>query len=117
MNNPAPVYQPPVKLVIVELKLDGEVDHDDVGGLGLAFTRAGLVVGLGRDEAEGGEGGPGEVLAVLQEIFSKPLINCEVGKRKTCSVTLKNLGMRVSSVRLQREVPVGVNVHLRHTEI
>ena len=66
MNNPAPVYQPPVKLVIVELKLDGEVDHDDVGGLG-----AGLVVGLGRDEVEGGEGGPGEVLAVLQEIFSK----------------------------------------------
>ena len=116
MNNPAPVYQPPVKLVIVELKLDGEVDHDDVGGLGLAFTRAGLVVGLGRDEVEGGEGGPGEVLAVLQEIFSK-LFFCEVRKTKTCSVTLKNLGMRVSSVRLQREVPVGVNVQLRHTEI
>ena len=29
----------------------------------------------------------------------------ELGKGKTCSVTLKNLGIRVSSVRLHREVP------------
>ena len=55
-----PVYQPPVKLVIVELKLNGEVDDDNVG-LG------GVLVGHGlcRDEVEGGEGGPREVLAVL----------------------------------------------------
>ena len=63
MNNPIPVYQSPVKLVVVELKLDGEVDYDDVGGLGLDLT--GLVGGLGGDKGEGGEGGPGEVVAVL----------------------------------------------------
>ena len=62
-NNPVPVYESPVKLVVVELKLDGEVDHDNVGGLGLDL--AGLVGGLGGDEGEGGEGGPGEVVAVL----------------------------------------------------
>ena len=39
-----PVYQSPVKLVIVELQLDGEVDDDDVGRVGLG--RRGL--GLGR---------------------------------------------------------------------
>ena len=46
-----PVYQSPVKLVIVELQLDGEVDDDDVsrfglGRRGLGFGCRGL--GLGR---------------------------------------------------------------------
>ena len=63
MNNPTPVYESPVKLVVVELKLDGELDDDDVGGLGLDLT--GLVGRLSGDEGEGGEGGPGEVVAVL----------------------------------------------------
>ena len=63
MNNPTPVYESPVKLIVVELKLDGELDDDDVGGLGLDLT--GLVGGLGGDEGEGGESGPGEVVAVL----------------------------------------------------
>ena len=60
-NNWTPVYESPIKLVVVELKFDGEVDNDDVGGLGL-----GLVGGLGGEEVQGGEGGPGEVVAVLR---------------------------------------------------
>ena len=59
-NNPIPVYQPPVKLVIVELELNGEVDDDHVGLGGVHVDGR-----LGRDEVEGGEGGPGEVLTVL----------------------------------------------------
>ena len=66
MNNPIPVYEPPVELVIVELKFNGEVDDDNVGvGLGPNLT-GGLVGRLGRDEGEGGEGGSGEVLTVLR---------------------------------------------------
>ena len=61
-NHLIPVYQPPVKLVIVELKLNGEVDDDDVGLGGVLVGR------LCRDEVEGGEGGPGEVLTVLRGV-------------------------------------------------
>ena len=107
-----PVYQSPVKLVIVELKLDGEVDDDDVGRVGLG--RRGLGLGrrgrFGWDQGEGGEGGSWKVLAVLQreqESESESREGLEELRQilETWSVTRKNFGILVSSVRLQREVP------------
>ena len=113
--NPVPVDEPPVELIVVELKLDGEVDGNDVGGLGLELLgHLGVGgVGLSRDEGEGGEGGPGKVLAVLGvRKSSKQFLEAQLGMNLQAHLkyVIKNLfsdSEELGYARLIRETAEG----------
>ena len=113
--NPVPVDEPPVELIVVELKLDGEVDGNDVGGLGLGLGGHLGVGGVGfsRDEGEGGEGGPGKVLAVLGvEKGSKQFLEAQLGMNLQAHLkyVIKNLfsdSEELGYARLIRETAEG----------
>ena len=109
--NTVPVDETPVELIVVELKLDGEVDGNDVGGLGLELVgHLGVGgVGLGRDEGEGGEGGPGKVLAVLGVKSSKQF-NLVMNLQAHSKYVIKNLfsdSEELGYARLIRETAEG----------